>query len=201
MNAFANPPSSAQLSAINNRHVIEGPIEDSTTAILREFLERAGGAPVTIQMNSPGGIAFQGIAGFNEFQTYSGLVTVEIVMALSAASVIAMGADEIVMLKGGLIMIHEAAAMTFGPAAEHEKTAAFLQKLNATVAPIYADRTGLPIREVLAMMAEETWLNATEAVAAGFADRGAETGPVAYASYDYAQYRRTPAFLLNRGSQ
>ena len=129
------------------------------------------GADITVRINSPGGSALDGVAIYNALSRYPGKVTVEVDgIAASAASIIAMAGSEIRVSQGAMIMIHEAWAYTQGPAEDHLSTAALLTKLNAEVAGIYAARSGKTADECLAIMAAETWMGASEAVALGFAD-------------------------------
>ncbi|RTZ77966.1 MAG: Clp protease ClpP, partial [Gammaproteobacteria bacterium] len=53
---------------------------------------------------------------------------------------------------------------------ELEDTADLLRKVGDSLASVYSKRTGLPIERIKVLMADETWLNATEAKALGFAD-------------------------------
>jgi ATP-dependent Clp protease protease subunit len=66
---------------------------------------------VTVNINSPGGSAFQGLAIYSMLSNYSGKVVVNILGAAgSAASIIAMSGDTIRISTGGSVMIHNAQA-------------------------------------------------------------------------------------------
>lgn len=91
-------------------------------------------------------------------------------VAASAATLPLMAGDTITMPDGAFIMIHDPWAMAGGGADELEDTADLLRKVGDSLASVYSKRTGLPIERIKVLMADETWLNATEAKALGFAD-------------------------------
>lgn len=77
---------------------------------------------VVIRLNSPGGDVFQGIEIYNYLKNHSSNITVEVTaLAASAASIIAMAADSIVMEKGASIMVHEAETLAIGNKADIKK--------------------------------------------------------------------------------
>jgi hypothetical protein len=86
------------------------------------------------------------------------------------ASVIAMAGDETLIADNALVMIHNPWGMTMGDADELRKEADILDKLKATLVNAYVRKTGMEAEQVAQMMDDETWLDATEAVALGFAD-------------------------------
>jgi HK97 family phage major capsid protein len=91
-------------------------------------------------------------------------------MAASAASVIAMAGDHIKMSVGSMLMIHSAWGVVGGNQQDMRDFAAVLDRIDNSIAELYAARTGIPKNDVLAMMREETWFSADEAVSRGFAD-------------------------------
>lgn len=130
---------------------------------------------ITVRINSPGGSVFDGIAILNALRDHPAKVTVVVdSLAASIASVIAMAGDEIVMNRNSQMMVHNAWAVCVGDARDMEKSAARLAQHNTNIAQIYADRAGGTAEDWLAVMAEETWLLADEAVDAGLADRVVE---------------------------
>ncbi len=123
-------------------------------------------------VNSPGGDAFDGIALANTLAAHKAKVTMHIEgMAASAASVIAMAGDEIVMHPGARLMIHDALCLTVGNAADHRAAIELLDAVSQDIAGIYASRAGGSPDEWRQKMLAETWLGADEAVTAGLADR------------------------------
>lgn len=148
---------------------------------VNEQLDRAGGADVDIHMNSPGGDMFEGTAIYNRLLQYPGEVTVKVFgLAASAASVIAMAGDEILMGPASFLMIHNCWVVAAGNRNDFRETADFLEPFDAAMAAVYADRTGLDVAEIAALMDAETYIGALDAVAKGFADgiMGAEAETV-----------------------
>lgn len=173
--------------------------EEFSAETVRSMLEQAGGRDVTFVLNSGGGVAFEGFAIFDAMSTYSGHVTARVILAASAASVIAMAANEIVMTTGSMMMIHDPSAMTYGTEAAHRRNADVLGRMADQCAAIYARRCGKPVETVRRMMTEETWFTADEAVTAGFADRAESTGePVAFSQFNWRLYRHAPITLLQQ---
>ncbi len=148
---------------------------------------------LNIFINSPGGSVFEGVAIFNQLKRHPARKNVFIDgMAASIASVIAMAGDEISVAANGFIMIHEAWAVAVGNAAELRKTAGQLEKITDSILGTYAARTGAPENVIGDMMAEETWMNAEEAVERGFADKITEEVAIA-AHFDLGQFRNVSA--------
>jgi ATP-dependent protease ClpP protease subunit len=157
--------------------------DDGVTAknVLEYLVDIRGQASeLHIRINSPGGNVDDGVAIYNAIQREKIRTVVEVDgFALSAASIIAMAGDEIHMREGAMMMIHEAAAMTMGPAEDHERMARVLRKMNGAIAGIYASRTGIAVEAALELMAVETWMGPEDAVKAGFADKVITARPAA----------------------
>lgn len=126
---------------------------------------------IVIKLASAGGDAFEGINIYNYLKSLKNNVTIEITsIAASAASLIAMAADKIVMHNGANMMIHEASTMAFGNKSDIQKTLNALESVDTSIVDIYHERTGIDKEELSTMMANETWLTADEAVNKRFAD-------------------------------
>lgn len=128
-----------------------------------------------IEINSQGGSVFDGYTIFNEIQSLRerGVVVTATItgMAASMASVIAMACNTVRMASHARMMIHDAAHPSPGGNADQlRKAADLLDGISEDIAGIYAGRTGKPVDEIRAMMKKETWMNADEAIANGFAD-------------------------------
>ncbi|WP_228519643.1 MULTISPECIES: head maturation protease, ClpP-related [Staphylococcus] len=131
---------------------------------------------ILIRLNSPGGDAFQGIEIYNYLKNHSSHITVEVTaLAASAASIIAMAADELIMSKGAALMIHEAATIAIGNKADVKKTLNALETVDASIVEVYKDKTGLDDKEIEQLMTAETWFTAKDAVDKGFADKTKDT--------------------------
>jgi membrane-bound ClpP family serine protease len=98
-------------------------------------------------------------------------VRVEVLgLAASAASIIAMAGDEIVMNRGASLMVHRAWALAVGNESEMREVADVLAGFDASMLEIDRARTGGEADAIKAMLDAETWLGAEAAVEAGFAD-------------------------------
>jgi ATP-dependent Clp protease, protease subunit len=129
------------------------------------------GQDVIVNINSPGGDYFEGLAIYNLLREHSGRVIVRILgIAASAASVIAMAGDEVQIARAGFLMIHNAWVTTSGDRHQLRETADWLEPFDATANDIYAARTDLPAEEIAAMCDRETWIGGAEAIEKGFAD-------------------------------
>ncbi|WP_198670806.1 head maturation protease, ClpP-related [Oceanicella sp. SM1341] len=141
-----------------------------TSSMVRDALALVPG-DVTVRVNSPGGDPTEGEAIRVLLAEHDGTVTVKVAGdAISAASLMIMGADRIEMSEGSIMMIHDPATVTFGDAAAHRKSAGMLDVLADTYAAVYARRSGKSAAEVRALMQAETWFGPEAAVAEGFAD-------------------------------
>jgi len=147
-----------------------------TVKRLNSALRSIGDKDITVNINSPGGDVFEGVAIFNELLMHSGKVTVNIVgNASSAASFIAMAGDEIYMAKGATMMIHEAMSGAWGTGTDLHEVADYVQKISDGIADLYAERGNHSAQEFRDMMAVGnlnlgTWFTADEAIEAGLAD-------------------------------
>ncbi|NKU51526.1 hypothetical protein GS876_20985 [Rhodococcus hoagii] len=148
---------------------------------------------IVVRINSPGGDAFDGIAIMNALRAHSATVIVRVDgLAASAASVIAMAGDEIIMGEGAQMMIHEAWLYTQGSADYLRSEADRLDKMTDSITSLYARRAGGEFDEWRALVAAETWFTAEEAVAAGLADRVGTTAPESgelAAAFNLSQFR------------
>jgi len=135
-------------------------------------LDVIGDVPaLTVRLSSPGGDYFEGVSIHNALLRHPATVTVHVdALAASAASVIAMAGDRVVMGQGAQIMIHEAASAAFGRADDMRACAVMLDQTNDDIAGFYAARTGGDVAAWREAVRQETWYTAAQAVAAGLAD-------------------------------
>ena len=128
-------------------------------------------SPIEIIISSGGGHVEAGNQIYSHLKAYEGEVTTKIYsLAASSASIIAMAGDKIKIAPTAQIMIHNVHGGSEGDYRVHEKEAFTLKAFNKAIANAYVLKTGKSVEDVLAMMEEETWLNAQEAVQMGFAD-------------------------------
>lgn len=127
---------------------------------------------IQLRINSPGGDGFEGLAILNMLRAHPATVTAVVDgLAASAASFIAAGCDETVMSPGTQMMIHDAWGLCIGNAADMAKAKSFLDTVSDSIADLYVEAGGGYRAKWRAMMTEETWFTAKEAVTAGLADR------------------------------
>lgn len=144
--------------------------EDSTSASDIDFALKEAQGDIVINLNSPGGDAFDGIAIYNRLKNHDGKVTINIDgYACSAASVIAMAADELNMGEGAMLMIHEASTMVWGNKGDMRKEANVLEELENGIIDIYMTKANVTREEVREMVDNETWFSKQAAVDIGFA--------------------------------
>jgi ATP-dependent Clp protease protease subunit len=127
---------------------------------------------ISVWLNSPGGDVFAASQIYNMLKEYKGKVTVKIDgIAASAASVIAMAGNEILMSPVAMMMIHNPSTVIFGEAADLQSGIDMLSEVKEGIINAYEQKTGLPRSKISKMMDAETWFSAKKAVELGFADR------------------------------
>lgn len=133
-------------------------------------LASAQGDSVRVEINSPGGDVFAGLAIYNGLRNSGKKVNVRVLgLAASAASLVAMAGDTIEMPENSFMMVHNPWGFAMGGASDMRDTADMLDKLGTSLASTYAKRTGKSAEEITALLDAETWMSAAEAVDAGFA--------------------------------
>ena len=144
-----------------------------------EDLQAIETAEIHLRINSPGGRVWEGVTMLNAIRRHPAKVTAYVDgIAASAASVVAMGADEVVMSRNAQLMIHDAAGVVMGNAKDMADMAEFLAKQSDNLAAAHKDKAGGSLADWRAAMQAETWYSDAEAVAAGLADR-VDTGKTA----------------------
>jgi len=143
-----------------------------TTKRIAAALRSIGDKPIKVEMNSPGGNYFEGVAIYNLLRRHTQAVHVEILgIAASAASVIAMAGDTIAIAHNAEIMIHEATGVFIGTKSEMADAVATLQHIDDSMVTTYAARSGRPAEEFAAMIAgKDVYFRGQEAIDAGLAD-------------------------------
>lgn len=126
---------------------------------------------VIVNINSPGGDVFEGLAIYNLLREHKGKVTVRILgIAASAASFIAMAADELQIARAGFLMIHNSWTVAAGDRNDLRDVADFLEQIDGTIADVYHVRSGIDAGELATQMDTETWISGKTAVETGMAD-------------------------------
>ena len=156
---------------------LEGPVDEEsfwgdevTPSAFREELEAEEG-DVTVWINSPGGNVFAAAEIYTMLCDHKGKITVKIdAIAASAASVIAMAGDRVLMSPVAMLMIHDPMTIAMGNAKDMEKAITTLNEVKASIINAYQRKTGLSRNKISQLMENETWMNAKKAVELGFAD-------------------------------
>jgi ATP-dependent protease ClpP protease subunit len=169
-------------------------------------LRSIGDQDVVVEVNSPGGDFFEGIAIYNALRAHPHKVTVRVLgLAASAASVIAMAGDEIQIGKAGFLMVHNAWTITVGN--RHDLAAAIkeVEPFDDAMAALYAERSSADKAQAVEWMDNETWFNGEQAIEAGLADEllsadaVVEDSAKAQASKGMHATRRLDAHLAKTG--
>jgi ATP-dependent protease ClpP protease subunit len=143
--------------------------DDVTARAVVDAVSKLSG-PIVVRINSPGGSLTEGVAIYNTLRNSGRRVIVRVDgAAYSAASLIAMAGDEIVMAEGATMMLHDPWASITGSSADMRQTADAVDLQRDQMISIYAARSGLAREEIKAMMASETYLDAHSACERGFA--------------------------------
>jgi ATP-dependent Clp protease protease subunit len=144
--------------------------DDLTPQMFKDELN-AGSGDITVWINSPGGDCVAAAQIYNMLANYKGNVTVKIDgIAASAASVIAMAGQTVLMSPVSMMMIHNPATVAFGDHIEMEKAIEMLDGVKDSIINAYALKTGMSRAKLSRLMDAETWMDATKAVELGFAD-------------------------------
>jgi ATP-dependent protease ClpP protease subunit len=126
---------------------------------------------LVLRIHSPGGSVLDGNAIFTALRNWPGGVTTHIDgLAASMASVIAIAGDPVQMSGNGILMVHRVSAGASGNADDLRKMADVADKIEETVIKAYVGKTGLSRKRITALMDEETWMTASEALGLGFID-------------------------------
>jgi ATP-dependent Clp protease protease subunit len=145
-------------------------LEHTAPNRFRQELSKHKGKDITLWIDSPGGSVFAGAGIYNALKEHKGKVTAKITKAISAASVIAMAADEVQMSPVGLIMIHNPWISAQGDMHDMRKMADVLDTVKETIINAYMGKSTKSREEISKMMDAETWLSAASAIENGFAD-------------------------------
>lgn len=141
-----------------------------SAAMVVEALTQFSG-DVGLVVNSDGGVPTEGEAIRAALEAHPGKVTAMITGAAhSAASLMVMGADQIEMSSGSLMLVHDPSAGRAGNSAELRAAADDLDVMADGYAGVYATRAGITSDQAREIMRAETLFTAPEAVEAGFAD-------------------------------
>ena len=144
--------------------------DDVTPQLFKEEL-MYGSGDITVWINSPGGDCVAAAQIYNMLMDYKGNVTVKIDgIAASAASVIAMAGNKVLMSPVAMLMIHDPSTIAMGNTKDMEKAIATLNEVKESIINAYTAKSGMSHNRISRLMENETWMNAKKAVELGFAD-------------------------------
>lgn len=128
-------------------------------------------ASINLSINSPGGSVFDALAIFNALRQHPAEINVTIMgVAASAASLVAMAGDRIVMPENTFMMVHNPIGAANGNSDDMRDLADILDKIGQSLVATYVARTGQSEDSIRALLDAETWMSAAEAEFLGFCD-------------------------------
>ena len=148
---------------------------------VKSKLEPLKGKPCTVRINSYGGDVMTALDIRQQFLDHGDVTAYIVGMTASAATILAMGAKKIVMSRYALMLVHQASGFseTWGyynkeqlesKIAELRKNQAKLDTIDRVIASVYAVRRKRDAKEMAALMSEERWITAEEALKYGLID-------------------------------
>lgn len=149
--------------------------DEVTPKAFRDELAALEGKDVLVRINSVGGDVFAAQAIYNTLKAYTGKVNAIIDgLAASAATIVMVAAENVVVPKNTMVMIHNPLTVLCGyyQSEELQKLSNTLDKVRDTIVNVYQDKTGdkCTEKQICELMDNETWLTGEEAIAYGFAD-------------------------------
>lgn len=146
-------------------------MEHVSPRLINEQLKEADGEDVEMYINSGGGDVWAGSEIYTALREYSGNTTAKVVgVAASAASVAMCGAKTVMMSPTAQVMVHRSATVAAGNKNRLDQASQMLNSVDEGMLNAYEHKTGKDRNELLALMDGETFFNAQEAIAHGFAD-------------------------------
>lgn len=134
-------------------------------------LAKYAGMPIVVWIDSYGGSVFAAAGIYNALKEHKSSVTVKIDgKAMSAASVIAMAGEKILMSPVAVMMIHNPLCEVYGYASDLRQVADILDEIKEAIVNAYQLKTGRSRNKISAMMDDETYMSAKTAIKEGFAD-------------------------------
>lgn len=141
-----------------------------TGKVVSSILRKNKGKDITVNINSPGGLIFEGLTIYNLLKEHDGQINVNIVgVAASIASIIAMAGDNIKIAESAFLMIHNGWNCVCGNRNEMREMADTLEQFDKSMVAIYAKQSGLDAKKLAKMMDSETWISGPDAIEMGLA--------------------------------
>jgi ATP-dependent protease ClpP protease subunit len=161
-----------------------------TAKSFADTLQAVGPGPINVEINSPGGNVWDGLAIYNMLRGRQGQVTTKVVgVAASIASIIALAGDTVEIADAALMMIHDPSGLAAGTSDDMRKMADALDQHAAILSGVYEKKTGKTASAIRATMKAETWFTSAEAISFGLADKLSEEKPAMEANAARAWFR------------
>tara|TARA_R110001592_G_scaffold113322_1_gene312375 strand:+ start:18612 stop:20450 length:1839 start_codon:yes stop_codon:yes gene_type:complete len=187
------------INASTNALYIYGAISDteiSAKSVVEQLKALNQNDTVKVHINCQGGDVMQGLAVYNAIKALPKSEIYIDGLAASMGSVIAMAGKKVYMASNAFLMIHNPWTLAAGDSEDLRASADVLDKIKPSLLDAYTTKTGKSKEEISNLMTEETWLNADEALEAGFIDEIAQEIRLA-ASIDLSVFNKVPDSLKN----
>ena len=167
----------------------------SAKMVIEAIAQVVDAQTLNIRINSPGGDVFEARAIIEAIKRFQGKTIAHIdSVAASAATGIAIAADEVLIAEGAFFMIHNASSIAWGDKTAMREMADLLEKIEGSLIADYTSKTGKEQQQIIDWMNDETWFSAQEAIDNGFVDALAPTAKVSNV-WNLAAYGKVPAAL------
>ena len=154
---------------------------DFNKNVVDQVLDKMHDQEVHVLIDSLGGSVADALSISSAFANHGNVHVHYRGMNASAATISSMGAKHISIDASALYLVHKCSFVIFewdalnadellAKAEEYKKKAADAEKIDITIATMYAKRCKKPMNELKALMAEDKWLTAQEAKEWGFVD-------------------------------
>lgn len=137
---------------------------------IQDALDEAAGEDVVVEINSNGGIVTSGFEIYTALKAYEGHVEAHVISAMSAATIIACGADKVLASDASIYMIHNTQSMADGDYRDMQMEADALREFNASIINVYEKKTGMDGEKLQDLMDHDTFMSAKKAIELGFVD-------------------------------
>ena len=157
---------------------------------------------IKVVIASGGGSAFEGLMIYDALKA-SGkeIETVILGLGASAASVIFMAGDKREMGEGALLMVHNSWSYFVGNAEEIREQLGTLEAIDSRMTSIFMNGTGLNEEKVRELLADETFMSASEALELGFSTGEAESLSIAASVHNLYKREKEPVNMAEENKE
>ena len=163
-----------------------------TGKVVSSILRKNQGKAITVNINSPGGLIFEGITIYNLLKEHDGEININIVgVAASIASIIAMAGDNIKIADSAFLMIHNGWNCVCGNKNDMREMADTLDQFDKSMVAIYSKQSGIDEKKIAKMMDAETWISGPDAIEMGLATAALDSDGVEVEDNANAKYNNS----------